>query len=74
MPARPEIDTQGLHYLLWSRRFADGTVKLDQRVFAEELLTDQSSISRKMKSMTEEGRLDRISRTRWRVANPAIYM
>lgn len=65
------IDRDGLHELLWERRYDGDLVTLSQLELADQLATSKYTINRVVKKMCEEGRLEHVGDQVYRVVEPA---
>jgi hypothetical protein len=55
------LDRDGFHELLWQRRAPNGSLRITQTRLAREFHVNKFTMSRILKSMSEEGRLRPIS-------------
>lgn len=72
------INRDGLHVLLWHRA-KGGTITVNQQALAKELYASKFSISRVLKTMVDEGRLERVEGARgcqprtYKVIDPSAW-
>lgn len=62
---------EGLHELLWERRYGDDLVEINQAELAEELMLTRANLNRNLKAMAEKGWIEPVDGQTYRVAEPA---
>lgn len=63
---------EGLHELLWERRYGDDLVDINQAELAEQLQLTRANLNRNLKAMAEKGWIEQVDGTVYRVMEPAL--
>ena len=66
------IDREMLHELLWERRYGDDLVEIHQQTLAEDLTVTKETMSRVIRDLITDGRLEKLGEHTYRVYDPAI--
>lgn len=73
------LDRAGVHALLWGDRMGNGTVRIVQNDFCEDLLVTKFTLNRVLKRMEEEGRIECLTQGKgatvrtYRIIDPAAW-
>ena len=63
---------EGLHHILWERRYTGDLVDINQVQLAEELCVSKYTVNRVLKRMGEEGRLSSEGEHTYRLIDPDL--